>query len=462
LLWWCYYAFQVVPAKGEGSPSPFVFLLLFVNMRLSYYLKTYPFPDKPGFSLFYSTKKGSVTLLKEDALSSIGEKSLPPKDEELLLRLGIIVPDREAEVRDVHTVLERINENNDTLNITVLPNLDCNFACTYCYEGEMKGRLYMNEETRTALVAFIKERFRENTKCLNIDFFGGEPLLSIIFIRSLSAEMKSFAESRGAAYTFTLTTNGSLFRRDIAEELVRLGLTTAKITLDGPPEVHNRCRPFRTGRGSFDIIIRNIKETCDVVKTGLGGNFTKENYLQFPKLLDYLQNEGLTPERICQIKFDPVMPGPADDKSKACLADACMSINEPWLIEAGAFLREEILRRGYSTPKIQPSLCQVESTDYYVVNYDGLIYKCPGFIGRKGFEIGSLKEGIRDYSETYRIGIYKNPECRQCEYLPLCFGGCKYMAYIRDGNIDNPDCKRPYLDACLETMIKQDIRYRKQ
>lgn len=431
-------------------------------MQLSYYLKTYPFPEKPGFVLAYSTKKGSVSLLKKETFLSFEERSLPPKDEELLLKLGVIVPDREAEKRDIRAILQRLNENNKTLNVTVLPNFDCNFACAYCYEGEMKGRLYMTEETKRDLITFMKERFRENMKYLNIDFFGGEPLLSVNFIRDISEEMKSFAEGRGAAYTFTLTTNGSLFRREIAEELARLGLTTVKITLDGPAEIHNRCRPFRTGRGSFDVIIGNIRETCDVVKIGIGGNFTRENYRQFPKLLDYLQDEGLAADKLFQIKFDPVMPRLADNASPTDSIDVCMSINEPWLIEAGAFLREEVLRQGYNTPKIQPTPCQVELNDYYVVNYDGVLYKCPAFIGRKGFEIGDLKEGIRDYSEAYRIGLYKNHECLECEYLPLCFGGCRYMAYARDGNLDMPDCKRPYLDACLETLIKQDVRHRKQ
>lgn len=434
-------------------------------MQLSYYLKTYPSDEKPGYLIVYSTKKGSVSLLKEETVLTTGkgEKgSLQPKDEELLLKLGIIVPDREAEKRDVQSIIGRLNKKNTTLNLTVLLNLDCNFACTYCYEGEMKGKLYMSEETKKHLIAFAKGKFRENMKYLNVDFFGGEPLLSVNLIRSISEELKSFAQSKGASYTFTLTTNGSLFKRGLAEELAGLGLTGIKTTLDGSAEIHNGCRPFKTGKGSFDAIVKNIKETCEVVKIGIGGNFTQGNHREFPKLLDYLKEEGLTPDKIHQIKFDPVMPRLEDDTSPADFIDACMSINDPWLIEAGIFLREEVMRHGYNTPKIQPMPCQVEIDDYYVVNYDGLIYKCPAFIGRKGFEIGDLKKGTGDYSETYRPGLYKNPECLECGYLPLCFGGCRYMAYARQGNLDLPDCKRPYLDASLETLIKQNVKYRKR
>jgi len=73
-----------------------------------------------------------------------------------------------------------------------------------------------------------------------------------------------------------------------------------------------------------------------------------------------------------------------------------------------------------------------------------------------------LESGVSDYSEILRLGIYKNPDCAECVYLPLCFGGCRYMAYLRDGNIDKLDCKKEYFDAALETLLKQDIRYRLQ
>jgi uncharacterized protein len=161
------------------------------------------------------------------------------------------------------------------------------------------------------------------------------------------------------------------------------------------------------------------------------------------------------------MKFSPVMQRPPGDASPADYSDGCMSVNEPWLLKADALLREEILRRGYSTSKLMPMPCQVEITDSYVVNFDGEVYKCPTFIGRKGFGIGNLRDGISDYRTTYKLDIWKNDECLDCAYLPLCFGGCRYMAYIRDGDIDKIDCKKPYLDAALETLITQDIKYRR-
>ena len=429
-------------------------------MQLSHYLKIYPYEEKPGHLLFFSTRKGSMTLLKKEDLESIEKGTISQQDADTLSKLGILVEDKEVEKTSMAAVLDRISYKNPGLNITVVMNLDCNYACIYCYEGQMKGKIYMSDETAEQLIGFIKEKFTNNKKFINIDFYGGEPLLSAGLIKKISAEMKSFTASRGASYTFTIITNGSLFKRRLAEELVELGLQNIKTTIDGPSEIHNSCRPFKTGGGSFEAIIRNIKETCDITKIVIGGNFQRDNYERFPELLDYLENEGLTPDKIYMVKFDPVLNRLSGDAARIDYVDGSMSINEPWLIRAGAFLREEILRRGYNTPKITPTPCQVELNDYFIVNFDGSIYKCPAFLGREEFAIGDLEKGIRDYSGLYRLGVWKNDECLDCEYLPLCFGGCRYMAYLRDGNIDTIDCKKQYLDASLETLIKQDIKYR--
>jgi len=428
-------------------------------MQLSHYLKVYPSEERPDHFLLFSTKKASKILLKKETYQAIGKGTLSPSDEALLSKLGMIVHDREEERRAIFSLFDDINTKNTGLSIMVVLNLDCNFSCIYCYEGEMKGNLYMSDETANHLIDFIKDNFPEYKDTLLIDFYGGEPLLSTGLIKYISHALKAFTETRGASYSFTLVTNGSLFTRRVAEELAPLGLQSVKITLDGPAEVHNRYRPFKSGAGSFDTIIRNIKDTCDLVRIGVGGNFEQTNYEKFPLLLDYLVREGLTPDKIAMVKFDPVMKQPEGDLSPPDYRGGCMSINEPWISRAAVQLREEILKRGYTTLKLMPITCMIEISDSYVVNFDGGIYKCPGFIGKKGFEVGDLRTGVKDYTGVYKLDIWKNEDCAECEYLPLCFGGCRYMTFVRDGNIDKLDCQKAYLDASLETLVKQDIKY---
>jgi len=205
-----------------------------------------------------------------------------------------------------------------------------------------------------------------------------------------------------------------------------------------------------------------MKETWDLAPISLGGNYEKTTYKDFPRLLDYLLKEGLTPEKVPVVKFDPVMSGPQSKHAPTDYKGGCMSINEPWILEASTLLREEILKRGYHAPKMAPLFCMVENSDGFVVNFDGTLYKCPAFIGHEAYAIGDLKTGLKDYRQTHKLDIWKNEECISCEYLPLCFGGCRYMSLLRDGAIDGLDCKKPHLDAFLETAIKQDLKYRSQ
>ncbi|MBN2418078.1 MAG: geopeptide radical SAM maturase [Deltaproteobacteria bacterium] len=428
-------------------------------MHLSHYLKQYPSENNPGYLILFSTWHLSKIEIKEEILKAIQKGEISPENQDLLTNLGMLVPDRDEEKQSVITLFDRINKYSPGIDFIVVLNLDCNFACKYCFEGDLKGNLYMSGETADRLINFIKEKFTDNKNTLLVDFYGGEPLLSLDLIKNISRELKAFTEEKGASYSFSLVTNGALFKRKTALELAELGLKNVKITIDGPAEIHNRNRPFKSGARSFDTLIKNIKETWDIVKINLGGNFEIENYREFPLLLDFLGHEGLTPEKLGVIKFDPVAKRSERVINPTDYTGGCVSLDEPWLLDATTFLREEILRRGYKTTNMRHKLCMVESEHSYVVNYDGALYKCPGFIGMEEFRVGDIVSGVSDYSTSHNLAVWKNDKCIECEYLPLCYGGCRYMTFLRDDNVNALDCQKEYLDATLEAMIKQEIKY---
>lgn len=428
-------------------------------MFLSKYLKSYPSENNPGYRILFSTWTLAKIEIKEETFKSIERGEISTENQELLAGLGMLVSDREEEKKSVLNLFEVLNNRNKAVDFIVVMNLDCNFACKYCFEGELKGDLYTSGKTADRLIDFIKEKFTPDKKTLLVDFYGGEPLLSLDTIKYISRELKAFTKGRGASYSFGLVTNGALLKRKTAEDLSELGLSNVKITLDGPAEIHNRNRPFKSGAPSFDILIKNIKDTWDIVKINIGGNFEIDNYRDFPLLLDYLEQEGLTPEKLGAIKFDPVAKRSERVMNPTDYTGGCISLDEPWLIDATDFLREEILNRGYKTNNMRHKLCMVESRNSYVVNYDGTLYKCPGFIGMEEFIVGDIEKGVSDYSKSHNLGIWKKEECTDCIYLPLCYGGCRYMTFLRDGNVKAIDCQREYLDATLEAMIKQEIKY---
>jgi len=298
-------------------------------------------------------------------------------------------------------------------------------------------------------------------KEVELVFYGGEPLMSADLITSISERLKGAAAAQGVGYSFSLVTNGTLLTAQTVAALLPLGLTGAKVTLDGPRENHDSFRPFVSGKGTFDTIVGNVREVCDTIKVQVGGNYTRENYRVFPSLLDFLLSEGLTPERISGVKFDPVTKSGGEHPLPE-FNEGCASTDEPWLMEASLFLREEILKRGFHTPRVAPTPCVIESLDDLVVNYDGAIYKCPAFLGWPAMAVGSLATGVGEYAASHNLDVWKKDECLDCAYLPLCFGGCRYLKLLRDGKIDDVDCRKAYLDETLEAFVRQDLKYRQR
>jgi uncharacterized protein len=259
-------------------------------------------------------------------------------------------------------------------------------------------------------------------------------------------------------YSFSLVTNGTLLTAEAVGRLEPLGLKSAKVTLDGPREVHDSFRPFRNGAGSFDIIVRNIDDACDRVRIQIGGNYTRKQYREFPRLLDHLLERGITPARVLDVKFDPVV-NESREFALPDFHDGYDSSDEPWIVEATILLREEVLRRGFRQPKIVPSPCLMESDASLVVHFDGTIYKCPGLIGRKNCCIGDVAKGMIDYRGSHGLDDWKNDECLACAYLPLCFGGCKYVKLVEDGSMRGTQCRKKYFDRALAGLVAQDIKY---
>ncbi len=441
---------------GEHALSlRFPVLFIEMTMRLSRYCTRYHYPGDLGLITLFSTRTTSVVCVTPDVIRDIERGNLPAGELKTLRSEGFIVRSDREERQKMLRYLDDLNAENSTFTAVVVLNLDCNLACKYCFEGTRKGKRYLSAGTAEDFVVFVRSQDLEGKDEISIIFYGGEPLLSADMIVRVSEKISSFAQERGMEYNFSLITNGTLLTPRVVEKLKPLGLKAASVTLDGPREVHDAFRPFKTGRGSFDVIAGNIREVCRLIDVQVGGNYTRESYREFPRLLDHFLETGLTPDRVSFVKFDPVV-NETGEFSPPDFHDGCMSINEPWLVEASVFLREEILKRGFRTQELAPAVCMIELRDNVVVNFDGTLYKCPGLIGRKDFCAGTLKTGLLDYRMTHCLGNWKNEECLACGYLPLCFGGCRYMKLVRDGNMRGVDCKKRYFDNALQSLVLQD------
>lgn len=428
-------------------------------MDLSSYLKTYVTPVRPGRILLVATRRCAVLECSEALWERVRDGGdLTERETETLARLGVLVPDRNAEREEMRTIFDSVNSGKRPFTALVTLTLECNLACPYCFEDPFRGHFRMSADTADLLVQKLAERMAAGQDVV-IDFYGGEAFMALPMISEIAARLSDAAKENGVKFSFTVITNGTLLSRDNVAPLVPLGLASIRITVDGPPDVHDRQRPFVSGRGSFSTIMANILELRGVTQLDLVGNYTRENFHRFPELLDHLLAEGITPSMLGLVAFYAVMPK-ADGSMPAEFGGGCAFGDEPWAIEAGLFLRGEILRRGFNTPRLRMAGCMVEFADDLVVGYDGGYYKCPGFMGNEELRVGSLADGISDYSESHNLDLWKNDECLDCAYLPLCFGGCRFFRRLRTGAIDGVECRRPYLDAALERLVRQDLELR--
>src|ERR1700690_1408643 len=208
---------------------------------LSSYVKIYRDDNKAG--MIYSALTGGVAFVEADFEQRLKEDSLTAEEIFALEEMGLLVESRDEERKKIAGLLDRWNETRRSLNAIVAVNLQCNLACKYCFEGDKKAAdTQMSRETADQLVEFLVKRMPDNEK-VRIDFYGGEPLLSVSLIQYISERMVKAVKERGLTYEFSLVTNGTLLTAGVVDALLPLGLKQAKITLDGPSDLHNSQRP---------------------------------------------------------------------------------------------------------------------------------------------------------------------------------------------------------------------------
>lgn len=423
-------------------------------MPLSRYLISFPDPARPDTVILYSTRKSSTVRVSQRLYTAAQADELGDKERDTLRRLLLWTDDPAAEREEMAGLIDHTNATSTAFAATVVLTLDCNLACPYCFEGHFRENIAMSEETAGQLVDYITREQLGRGRDVELRFYGGEPLMALPRLRQIAHAVGEAAALAGRKFSFTMVTNATLLTPAVVAELLPLGFTSAQITLDGTEEIHNRQRPFVSGNGSFAPIIANLKAVYRDILIKPGGNYTRENYREFPAMLDALLDAGIDPAVMGPVQFSPILPksGKIDPHAAACVASS-----EPWLIEATLHLRGETLKRGFSIEQMNMGVCMIELTNSLVVNHDGSLYKCPALLGWPELSVGTLADGVGDYRESHCLDVWKNDECLDCAYLPLCFGGCRLLSYMNRGKIDGVECRKALFDASLAEMVLQDL-----
>ena len=329
----------------------------------------------------------------------------------------------------------------------------CNLNCSYCFasQGKYHGdRAVMSYEVGKQALDFLvaNSGTRHN---LEVDFFGGEPLMNFQVVKDLVAYARSIEKEKGKNFRFTLTTNGVLVDDDVIEWANR-ECSNVVLSLDGRKEVHDRFRVDFAGNGSWEKIVPKFQKFVEA-RGGkdyyMRGTFTHANpdFLEdIKQMLDLGFNE-LSMEPVVCAKDDPSALTDEDMqlvmKQYEDLATLMLERDK----EGRPFTFYHYMIDLTGGPCIYKRISGCGSgTEYMAVTPWGDLYPCHQFVGEERFKLGDIWNGVTNkeiQGEFAACNVYAHPECRDCWARLYCSGGCAANAYHATGSVTGV-----YEDGC--------------
>lgn len=324
---------------------------------------------------------------------------------------------------------------------------DCNLACSYCFaeEGEYKGgRSMMSYEVGKQALDFLIAN-SGNRRNLEVDFFGGEPLMNFDVVKKLVEYGRAQEKLHNKNFRFTLTTNGVLLDDEVMEFANR-EMSNVVLSIDGRKEIHDKMRPTRNKKGSYDLILpkfEKLAESRNQTDYYVRGTFTRNN-LDFSEDVKHLAELGFK-----QISVEPVVALPEESY-------AIREEDLPILFEEYDKLAKYMLDRRKEGkdfnffhfmidlsggPCVAKRLSGCGSgTEYLAVTPWGDLYPCHQFVGTTEFLMGNVFDGIKaiEIREEFKhCNVYSKEKCRSCFAKFYCSGGCAANSYNFHGNIND-------------------------
>ena len=322
---------------------------------------------------------------------------------------------------------------------------DCNLACKYCFaeEGEYHGdRSLMSYEVGKKALDFLIAN-SGNRVNLEVDFFGGEPLMNFQVVKDLVAYGRSKEKEHNKKFRFTLTTNGMLLDDEVME-FANKEMANVVLSVDGRKEVHDFMRPTRNGKGSYDLIIDKFKTMAELrnqTNYYVRGTFTHHN-LDFSQDVLHLADLGFK-----QISMEPVVA--PDEQPYAIKEEDLPKLFEEYDLLAKAMIEREKDGKGFNFfhfmidltggPCLYKRLSGCGSgTEYLAVTPWGDLYPCHQFVGMEDFKLGNVDTGIdkTELVDEFKLcNVYAKDKCKDCFARFYCSGGCAANSYNFHGNL---------------------------
>lgn len=322
---------------------------------------------------------------------------------------------------------------------------DCNLACKYCFagKGEYNGeKALMSLEVGKKAIDFLIDNSGKRRN-LEVDFFGGEPLMNWEVVKEIVRYGRSKEKEYDKNFRFTLTTNGVLINDEIIE-FANKEMSNVVLSLDGRKEVNDRMRPFRNGKGSYDLIVPKFKkfaESRNQTNYYVRGTFTHDN-LDFSEDVIHYADLGFK-----QMSMEPVVG--EDDEKYAIRQEDLPKIMGEYDKLAREYIKRHKEGNGFNffhfMIDLQQGPCVAKrlsgcgsGTEYLSVTPWGDLYPCHQFVGQEEFLLGNVFDGIvrQDICDEFKMcNVYAKEKCSNCFARYYCSGGCAANSYKFHGSI---------------------------
>ncbi len=395
----------------------------------------------------YDTGSGSLHACDEQTANYLSGKPVELTDEELKSTLADLAGLRSEGLLYAEEPTAYPMKSNEVKALCLHVSHDCNLRCKYCFaeEGAYHSvRETMSFEVAKSAIDFLLEN-SGNRKVLEVDFFGGEPLMNFDVVKRTVYYAKAEAEKRGKRFLFTTTTNGLL----LDDETIRFlneEMENVVLSLDGRKEVHDAVRKTVNGKGSFDAVIEKIKKfvRCRGDKHYyVRGTFTAKN-LDFSKDVLFLADEGFD-----SISVEPVV---TDIPELQIREEHLPQIEREYEALCDEYVKREAEGKGFHFFHFNidleggPCLSKRVSAcgagnEYFSVVPNGDIYPCHQFAGDRKWRMGNVTEGRLDGDIRKQFAqscLFTRKKCGDCFAKFICSGGCNANNYHYNGDIDTP------------------------
>src|SRR5437867_2764911 len=431
-------------------------------MQLSRFVLKYP-EIRPGEHVLYSVLEDRYIGVDDATMSALGgweQGSTPANDTErevqdVLVEEGFLVEDRAQDDGNLRAYLDKASGGiPGTMFVTLMPTLQCNLACTYCFQKEHPAFTKMSSPTEDATLEWLLRQVDERgLRTLHVHYFGGEPTTRKDYCLRTAQVLSASMKARGGKFRWDMTTNGIHLDVEFARKMHSFGPGAFKVTLDGDKETHDRMRVYRDGRCTFDVIFDNVVALARAgCKVYVGGHFFPDQAASFEALLDRFQQTGVAP-LLAGIQFRPMV----DTQQRS--SGTCTGCSEKQETQTLVQLNKSIERRKMAPAAENGATlegllgpCELHWKNNYTIDPEGRVYKCPAVAGLPGLEVAHVASSAPEKVAPL-VELRPWEKCGDCPYLPVCVGGCLGGKFLKTGRRDEVACKKDMFEKSFHESV---------